>query len=366
MSYPAYRVAVRYLLAREYDPKLVAQFVDGFRESARKFDLEVGFAAQQEPGTSMARVLNARLRGLWRWLHNYGFDVAKWVVETRAFPSGKAKAVEMAARVFMGASRPPKDAVAWWAKNKRHVDLLVDATSWPERTTPAEDTAEIPEVLTVGSFTVHNTLHLAGDDLRKTVEALEKAEREIRAASPKLAKVLYGEVFVVGQIRKSRNLAWYYYEEDTVYLRPHLRVGQGEVHNLAHELGHRYWHKFLDGSAQRAWGTNHRMLKSTRPTVRMPRVGEPINIPFKGRTEPPVVEAVEGHRGKIMLKLVGGGYVGYDQVYRALQSLEIEAKFPTPYAATSPEEHFAESFAMFALGTLPPAHRETFENIVGP
>ena len=357
------RVAIRHL-AREYQPQQVAQTNQNFKEKVRKFDLEVSAAVPRDLERAW-NVYNASLQGSWRWLVYWGKDVALWVVETRSIPAGRAKAVELAARVFLAANirRPPRDVLAWWEKNAKAATLLLDAMSWPEKADSVED-GGVREKFPVGSFTVHNTLHLDGAKLDGVVDVLEATVQKIRGAQPSsLARVLYGDVFVVGQIRQSKTLAWYYLDDDTVYLRPHLKVGRGEVHNLIHELGHRYWYKFLSSTAKREWNTTFFLMKNTgTPRAPLPKVGEPINLPFKGRTEPPIVEAIVGGRGGPQYQLVGGGYVSLSAVHKALTSLAITEKFPTPYAATSAEEYFAEAFAFHVLGTLDEAHEAKFND----
>lgn len=362
------RIALLHL-ARDFPPDQVALISRNYREKVARFDAEVRASVPREQERAW-RYYNASLQGSWKWLAYYGREVVLWVVETRSFPAGKAKAVELAARLFPSGSsaRPPRDVPAWWEKNAKHALLLVEALDWPEKKEAplGEGVGGVQEKFAVGPFMMHNTLHLEGDKLASTVALLEAASQKIRGASPgSLADVLYGDVLVVGRIRQANKLAWYFIADDTLYLRPHLKVGRGELHNLIHELGHRYWYKSLSSTAQREWNTTYYLMKNTQsPRVKTPQVGDTIDISFKGRDEPPVVEAIVPGRGGLSYKLVGGGFVSTMVVYKALLSQAIAAKFPTPYAATSAEEYFAEAFALHVLGTLPEAHEAKFSEVV--
>lgn len=360
MSADPARVALLHL-ARDYKPDQVELFTRNYRQKLTNFAAEVaGVPPKDERDRAWIRA-NVFLQGSWKWLIDWGERVATWVIETRSIPPGKAKATEMAARTFIKAVRPPRDVAAWWEANARHAYLLLDAISWPERTDAVGEDG-VQEKLVVGPFVVHNTLHLTGPKLAGVVEVLEAAAQKIKAAQPSsLEKVLYGEVFVVGQLKQSKTLAWYFDHDDRVYLRPHLKVGRGEVHNLIHELGHRYWFKFLSGTARQAWNTDFYLMKNTdAPRVSVPKPGESVGITFKGHVgeDVKVVSIKPNLGGQLQVELSTGGWVSYDVLRRALQDQAIAAKFPTPYAATQAGEYWAEAFAMHVLGTLPEYHEE--------
>lgn len=174
---------------------------------------------------------------------------------------------------------------------------------------------------------------------------------------PKVGGILYGNLFIVGRLKQPRTLAWYNVTTDELYIRPHVKVGSEEAHNLLHELGHRYWFKEMTRERKSAWASYHMMLGFSRPTVKMPGPGDVFPIPISGRKEAPIVERVEG--GSIFF--VGGGSIDRLKVMKILQR---DASYPSPYAATSAEEHFAEAFSMYGLGDLGPDHVKAFEAIV--
>lgn len=343
--------------ARQFTPTEVSTFSSKFKLSVEGFDavmpsLPVG---SQE---LMSIAVSAKLQNAWTWLVRWGTDVATWVVETRTIPKGKEKAVELAARLFTMANRSPKDIPTWWDKNEKHIHLLVEALSWPERTE-----GSLQEKFSVGPFTVHNTLHLEEGKLQGTVSVIVKAMQKIKPFH-KFNKVLYGDVFVVGQLRHSKSLAWYYNQDDTVYLRPQ-KTSEKELVNLIHELGHRYWYKFLGAEAQRQWHSVYTILK--RPVqVKLPEVGEPLGVLVKGVDNPIVESYGRGNKGVPIVTIVGGQVFSATGVLSILEAEATERKFPTPYSATSVEEFFAEAFAHYIVGDLSEDHRVSLEGIINP
>jgi hypothetical protein len=358
------RVASRHV-ARSFTPSDVAKLVVQFKSSVDEIDARVKAAPPKDDGTRDYVVFNIRLQVQWRFLVRAGSQLATWMVETRALPAGKAKAVELAARTFISAVRDPRDVAAWWEKNRKHAMLILDAVKWPEKS-EAGGAGGVQEKLTVGQFTVHNTLHLEGAKLASTVGVLEKAAQLVRSVGP-FAKILYGDVFIVGKLEQPRTMAWYYPKDDTVYLRPQ-NLGKGEQFNLIHELGHRYWFKFMPGDGQRQWNTRYFLMKNTNaPKVTLPEPGQPLGFKIKGLgDEEPIVESYgRGLDGSRKINLVGGGSVYANAVYAILEKNAITLKFPTPYSATHAEEYFAESFALYVTGDLGPDHREAFEQAAG-
>lgn len=350
-------------LARAYEPDQVELFTREYKQKLSTFAEEVRGMPPKDEQSRVWRYANRYLQGSWEWLINWGRKVATWVIETRAITGGKAKAIEMAARTFIKATRPPRDVAAWWATNAKHAYLLHDAISWPERSGEVREDG-VQEKLDVGPFVVHNTLHLTGPKLTGVVEVLQKVEQKIQNTTPSsLRKVLYGDVFVVGQLKQSRTLAWYFNQDDRVYLRPHVKVDTDTVYNIVHELGHRYWHKFLSPSGQRYWNTEFFLIKNSVDTpVTVPKVGDLLGLPVKGQSgeDLRVVAIKPNLAGDLRFHLASGVSLSYKAVYAALRENAMYDKFPTDYAATKATEFWAEAFALHILGTLSEEHEERF------
>jgi len=313
-------------------------------------------------------------------LINRGAAWAKYVIQFKSIPKGKARALEQAAKVFLSARRAPRKMDVWAAKNAKNITFLLDAKNWPEKTD------ESPDKYKVGPFTVHNTLQLEGDDLAKTNKVIEAATKFVKSSGiPGAAKTLYGDVFVVGKLQGHNTLAWYNIRDDHVYLRPLLKANLDATYSLVHELGHRYWFKDLPREVQSKWRSYHmgqgygfpdvkEQVKEVLDTI---RVGEPLPIPITGfsRGGPPIVveaEKVDGGRDMLFrFEIQRGsskgkqGQVRASRLYEFLRKQEAtKLSFPTAYASTSPEEHFAESFAMYAMKKLSGTHKEAFEKLI--
>lgn len=344
--------------ARDWPPDQTSMRFRATQKRVLQYDEEwAHFLTRTPPGPS-GRWEKSDLASQWWWLKNDADYVIDWILETRAIPAGKAKQVELLARAFKQYARAPGNVIGWWVKNRPLLDLLLDAERWPEKSEGGS--AGIEEVFTVGPFKVHNTLHLSGDDLTGTKTVIESAVAALSRAGPRLSKVLYGDVRVVGQIKNTRTLAWYLPHVDEVYLRPHLKVGRGEVHNLIHELGHRFWHREMDRGQQIGWHQEFNRVEGKKIT--MPKVGDEVPVKARGHVGPVLVTKDEGYQ----YLLSSGGTIEKMRLVKFLREKAREESFPTPYAATTAEEFFAEAFAMFVLGTLQPEHVERFERVVRP
>lgn len=303
-----------------------------------------------------------------------GQRLAKYIIQFKSVPKGKAKAVQQAAATFIKMRRAPRNLATWWQKNAKHMQTLLDSRTWPFKS--VEDEGD--EVYKLGPFEVHNTLGLADKALASTNKAIASAAKFLETSGiPKARSVLYGPVMVVGKLQQPRTLAWYYPGDDTVYLRAHTKAGKGEVHNLVHELAHRYWAKQFRN--QRAWVKHHRRVKNrgegeqaddaNLDMLKGLKVGDVFPLPISGmiRGGPPRITEIsptswslENSRGR--------GRVSKSAIVKTMQSNSRKTKaikhFPTPYASTDAEEHFAEAFAMYAMNQLPVEHKEAFEEIV--
>jgi hypothetical protein len=297
----------------------------------------------------------------YRWVDmvKSGKKLVPWLVETRAVPPGLAKKFEMAIRLFYSARQSPRNMDSWVKRNQKNIAYFEQALTWPEKAS-ADDGGD--EVFRLSGMTVHNTVHLTGKKLDTTKKVIDKAIKELKSSGiPNASGTIYGNLFIVGRLSQPRTLAWYDVNADELYLRPHLRYGSSEIHNLVHEIGHRYWHKLMGAGKKREFAKYHQRVKWMKSKgIEMPVIGEPLPIPVRGHKTPPIVLADKNG----FYEIEGGGRVKKMQVIKMLQRAAKDANFPTPYAATSVGEHFAEAFAMFAIGDLEPHHREAFEAIV--
>lgn len=290
---------------------------------------------------------------------NTGFDLAEKILAEKSVPKGQAKKLEMATRLFMSTKASPRKFASWLKKNTKHVEFMLKAATWGDKN---EASADSEEKFELAGFTVINTIEAAGKKLQTTKDAILKVARSIRNSGiTKATQILYGNVYLVGQLRKRGVLAWYNPEDDQVYIRPAARMGVDELHQLAHELGHRLWDRFLPGDLKQEWGTHHRAVGGgpTDKVVLEPGVSIP-GVKIKGIKGDPTVEKIED--GFVFFEGSTGRYPRRS-VWKALYDENQLLVFPTRYSAKNQEEHFCESFALFVLNQLTGAHKEAFGNI---
>jgi len=307
--------------------------------------------------------------------------LAEIIIRFKSMPKGQAKALERAAKPFMSVKQVPRKLNKWFIQNEKNVEYLINAyVKWPDK---GDDS---PDKYAVGPFEVHNTLQLEGDDLKKTNKVIESSAKFIRNSGiPGANKTLYGDVFVVGKLSGHNTLAWYNIRDDNVYLRPLLKADMDAAHSLTHELGHRYWFKFLPKDVQLAWRRYHAGKRYENPDVgdqikeimATIKPGQPMPLPIKGwsRGGPPIVVGLENtsnpRRAEVVFEMPRGakkGQQGRLKLTTIADFLGSQASrkisYPTAYAATSAEEHFAESFALYAMKKLTGVHKENFEKII--
>ena len=347
------RVAASILIARVWETQRVDNLLLHFRVKLNLFEKGIAewkLAAETKPNE---RASQAGLQYQWESLVRVtGSQLAEWVLETREIPPGKAKAVELSTRVFISATRKPSDVISWWEKNEKYVRLLNEALTWPEKRENGD--TETPQILNVGSFVVHNTILASGTTLESVKGVIKEAESVV-SGSP-FSKVLYGPVYVVGKIEQAKTLAWYKQSTDDIYVRAFPNVNHNEIRSLVHELGHRWWFKFMSTAAKRAITRWYQDLDSSTE-IPLSQVGDKLPVPLKGYKDPPTITKINWDRYEIDV----GGSVKIDVVNKILKGIR---GYPTPYSATNNEEFFAELFCMYLLGTLQPKFLEVFQKIM--
>ena len=281
-----------------------------------------------------------------------GKHLSKFVLENKKIPARYTKQFELASRAFLKVRRKPTKPKTWLERNERHIRFLLKTKEFSEKTLGGN------ELFEVGPFTVHNVINLSGEKLGIAEDLITKASRFIRQSGiPHSRKLLYGDVFLTGQIQRAKTNAWYDIRADNISVRIKGTIDSETVHSLVHEFGHRLWRLFLGKDVQLQWHRWHRRVGRERPDVDLPKEGELLGFEVSGLGEP-VVEKVEANRFYVG---DGGGYVTYDQVMKTYKQ---KFSFPTPYSSVSAEEHFCEAFAMYCMGTLSSKHESNFEELI--
>jgi hypothetical protein len=315
------------------------------------------------------RYIRQRVRGamerVWVPLVVASRKFAEGVMAQKAIPPGKAKKFEMAARVPMSARKMPVKPVGWWYKNERAFKILIEAINYPDAKIGGD------ALFKTGPFKVHNTVGLEGKKLDQIKKLINQASRNVRKLPfPKIKDILYGDIYIVGKLQQARTMAWWHPGEDAVYVRPFLKFGEGEVHSLVHEWGHRYWRKFMPKAAKNAWLQHHRTMTYADPDVTLPDVGDELPVKFsKKQKDLPIIKAMRGGMYWFDLKLPTGEVreMSYPihKIMEFFQKRERQMAFPTAYAATDPEEHFCEALGMMANGKLKADHEQALKAAFG-
>lgn len=344
----------RVCVARSWDEGEVDRLYVNLHEELGKLRQKLSEADSVDTSDRWAVMrYNTALKAIYGYVRAYAVPIGEWVVQTRTLPRGFAKKVEIAVRET---KKKPRDIWKAWPKLRKHLGLLLEARKWPPKGSVAEDESK---VFLLGPFEVHNTLEIEGAKLDKVKEIVTLALKALKKGGVKFHRVAYGPIYIVGQLRQAHHAAWYNIDHDDIYVRP-LRSGN-ETQHLLHELGHRYWAKFLTTDQKRAWLRYDRTLERQAEDVELPRTGDLFPVPLRDREEAPTIVGIKtDRRGNMMYELSGGGYFSLQKTRNYLDRQSRALQYPTPYSATHPEEHFAEAFALHLLGTLGDSHEAKF------
>jgi len=279
------------------------------------------------------------------------------ILEDREVPRKDLKKLERALAVIQKIRRSPNKPGTWWVKNKRHMEVIYNTRTYKTR-----DDADSSQSFELRGFEVFNTIQAQGQEMDEVRDIIERGVDAMkRSGVPVVPKLLYGKLKIVGKIRQSDTLAWYNQVSDDVSVRTRISKELDAVHSLIHELGHRWWQRFLDRDIQRRWTRHHNRLGIKPSDYPMPDVGDPLGFPVRGVGDNPIVREIRGPQGRRMFFLEGSsGYIQEKNIRKVFK----RKNFPTLYAASDVQEHFCESFAMYCLGTLNQDHRDAFEEIV--
>ncbi len=311
-----------------------------------------------------SRFLKHTLIQSWVTMIFQGLVLVDGILSTRSIPKQSMKAFEMAYRTISNSNgaKQPADVYKWFDTNQKRLSLIIEAAkNWPPKQEGSED------LFNVGSFRVHNTVGAQGAELDSLRKAIEKVEFLSRKNPIHLfSKAVYGDIHVVARITKAHHAAWYFEQDDSLYLRRSKTTGMDEVFNMIHELGHRYWSKFALEDTKKQWVRHHRRMENNSVDLELPSVGDPLPVKISGTKELPLITKIE--HGRFYYELtVGGklhsGAIPIMTMYKFLEDQQRKLRFPTTYSTKSAEEHFCEALALSAMGTLKPEHQIPFDAI---
>lgn len=253
------------------------------------------------------------------------------------------------------------DHMVWFAKNVKMLRDLYDIGSWPDIAAGAPDDGGAGAVTLIGSIRVVNQ---SDQDPAKSVDLVRRAARALSDSGvPGITRVLYGDVFVVGDIARKRSVAaWYVRDKDVIEVMAVKRFAESQLRVTVHEFGHRYWQKFMAPDVKRAWTRHHDDMSSASPDYDFPKVGDVLDYVVGS---PKVLDFAPSTNGYLVQTSNGStGTIYKHQLVGVLRDRAVRATFPTPYAAKNAEEHFCEALSLFCLGDLKGSNLAAFRTIV--
>lgn len=227
-----------------------------------------------------------------------------------------------------------------------------------------------PIKVRVGPFTL---LNLGGFDdqvMDEVAKAVKQASDEITTSG--LGKVCYGDVHVTQKVARGNTAAFYMPRSDEFFVRADKKVrATGKlVHNILHELGHRYETKFLKNEREvlatlyALADTGYELPVPDPGTVLRDSKGNEYLVAYTSGDRVHLRSVVDGKASpRPDAKIHIEGYYMMQGVDP--RQLDVDFKgFVTPYAKKDPSENFAEMFAFYCVGELPPTQAARFEELV--
>lgn len=303
-------------------------------------------------------------------LHPIGYPLFLSILQSYTLPPTLRKRVEMGSREYAKSRAPSLPS-----KNKYLSALLIYEKTLAQARQYAETATEAIRVgkphvegatqIQVGPFRLLNMGGFSPETVAGAVEILEDAVQRVKRAG--FEKVLYGDIHLTNTLM-SRTLAFYLRKEDELFLRANLPLNKEVALSFIHELGHRYEDKFLRRRSYALESLYEKIESNPLPeeVFDPPQPGE--ELVDKGVVYE-VVHTKPNPMGEMKIVLRRKDLSNTLRMQISLQGwrqrkglpLPPQHSFVTPYAKTSPEENFAEMFAYFVMGSLPPNLIPLFE-----
>ncbi len=309
-----------------------------------------------------------------------GRHIAAHIIQDKAIPKNKAKGVELVVRLFSTLKKVPKDFPLWFNKNRERFHLMMETQKWPDK-------KEGEHIQKAGPFMVHDSIGMSDADMDDVVSLIADAVTKLHNThAPNVVKIAYGAVYMVAQIQRSNWAAWYYPKSDLVYVRPKVKK-MDATHAFIHELGHRYWHKFMDPKQKINWVNYHNSLSGLAGDVKEWKsfeIGDDFPYKLKGLKNPyvlnygatkdillisdedshlPMYRVTKGPLKTEFVDLRDNKNIGFVKTHDLFKAKNVADKYPSQYASTDAQEHFCEAFAFMATGDLKEPNRTKYLEI---
>jgi len=244
------------------------------------------------------------------------------------------------------------------------------------------------KVMEAGPFKVINTGGFSLDVMKTCATVVKEAARLLSAKG--LSKVCYGEILVSNRVnRKKEILAFYLPSKDEMFIRADLKGHEHDaLGTMLHELGHRLQEKFLNSGIKKS--EIYRMYrviqggheaaeedainKLLEDPATAPKVGDIVVDP-KTQTEL-VFEKLGLRHGKLSAYLhlkdepvnpsnqISVSIKGWYQFRGVPIDVAKVGGFVSNYAATDPDENFAEMIDRYCQNKLHPTQVAMLEDVL--
>ena len=310
-----------------------------------------------------------------------GRYIAAHIIKEKAIPQNKSKGIELVVRLFTNLKKVPKDFAVWFNKNRERFLLMIETQKWPDK-------KEGEQIQKVGPFMVHDSIGLSSEDMNDVVSLIANSVTKLHLTqAPNVMRIAYGPVYMVAQIQRRHWAAWYYPQTDLVYVRPKMKR-MDATHAFIHELGHRYWSKFMSPNHKHLWVQYHSSLSRLGDDVKDWKsfeIGDDFPYKLKGLKDPyvlsygatkdillisdednhvPLYRVTKGPVKTEFVDLRDNKNIGYVKTHDMFKAKNVADKYPSKYAATDAQEHFCEAFSFMATGDLKEPNRTKYLEII--
>lgn len=269
----------------------------------------------------------------------------------------------------------------WFLDRKKHIQDMLELLKYPLR-------QEGDNECEVGPFTLKNPINLSSDKVLTMERVIKKALTLCtNSLAPGFPQAAYGDVVLVEKLKRKNWYAWYSPAKDEITMKfADERLEDEFLKTFIHEVGHRYYQKFLRNSSITKWiDYDYECARAQRINLKE-WDGEDIGL-YAERKRGKLSLTSIAH-GNIKTTLTIGKNVPDNPFMRALNGgvffttedgdvlgpysekgvkehiKSITGLYPTLYATTDAEEHFCEAIAYKALGKLHPKSLDAFNSII--
>ncbi len=283
------------------------------------------------------------LDSLPKGLHELGVGLIRGIFQFKVVPTKELKNLNA---IFKKLS----------AKKMLKTDLMFLIACW-------ENLADKKNIdFEINNLKVHNQTTLK--DLSNYYNSITRASNLLKKTN--FERTLYGDIFLVENLKSGEDFGWYYEKHDQIWLE--VEKVKDIMHNLLHEIGHRYFKLFATNNQKKQWAEYFKKLRFAKiDSSSLPKIGDSIYDLYK--LSIPNFQPYQD----FVVDIIGEGENTYYKIkqpkstrefYFQQKELYPYLNFPTSYSQKNSEEFFCETLAQYFKGLLKnKTIKKEFENI---